>query len=62
MALLQWLCYNGFVAVAFASPVRLCLQAKQSYFFMTGYSRKNRCLVKIFYAKENAKVAAVNFS
>ena len=52
MALLQWFCCNdfvvpvslqllcchGFVAIVFAFPVRLCLQAKLPSFLTTGYT------------------------
>ena len=47
---LQWLLLLCFF-------LRLCLQTMPSSFLITGYGRKNRPVVKKFYAKENVKVA-----
>lgn len=45
MTALRWFCYDDFIAIVFAFPVRLCLQAKLPTFFKTGYTGKYRRLI-----------------
>ena len=45
---LQWLCFNGFVAMVFSSFVLLYFQTELSSFLTTGHTAKYRPVVKDF--------------